>query len=361
MFASGGFGSFCRTYLDAPGTDDIIAEVRYNASEGELVFLHNGCSFEANEILHLIKGGTSKDKGDKKTRGKFGRGFLTTYLLSPTVKIMGQLYENSWFNFTLERNFIPGGEDESKDALAESLKRSLKAFEDSRSGNKPAIPEGFTTQFIFSICGSEAEKAVNEGIAALEQCAPYVVVFNRDFFSINIKKPDGTKCFRFNGEELVAPEIQQVTVVENDTEIEYLLAENKQQNISIAVRMRSNGENPVSLCSDKNIPKLFSDLPLVGTKSLSFPAVINGPDFSLPPDRDRVQFDKNQDMIEEACNLLVNLIEYAALERWDHVHQWAEIPYIESLPNQMGSGWEMCIKDLIEEIGLTPVSSYSIW
>ena len=87
--------------LDVPGTDDIIAEVRYNASEGELVFLHNGRSFEANEILHLIKGGTSKDKGDKKTRGKFGRGFLTTYLLSPTVKIMGQLYENSWFNFTL--------------------------------------------------------------------------------------------------------------------------------------------------------------------------------------------------------------------------------------------------------------------
>ena len=340
--------------LDVPGPDDIIAEVRYNASEGELVFLHNGRSFEANEILHLIKGGTSKDKGDKKTRGKFGRGFLTTYLLSPTVKIMGQLYENSWFNFTLERNFIPGGDDESKDALAKSLKRSLKDFEDSRSSNKPAIPEGFTTQFIFSICGSEAEEAVNEGIDALEQCASYVVVFNRDFFSINIKKPDRTKCFRLNGEKLVASGIQQVTVVENDTEIEYLLAENKQQNTSVAVRMRSNGEKSVSLRSDKTIPRLFSDLPLVGTKSLSFPAVINSPDFSLPPDRDRVQFDKNQDVIKEACNLLVNLIEHAALERWDHVHQWAEISYIESLPNQMGSGWEMCIKDLIEEIGLTP-------
>ena len=341
--------------LDVPGTDDIIAEVRYNASEGELVFLHNGRSFEANEILHLIKGGTSKDKGDKKTRGKFGRGFLTTYLLSPTVKIMGQLYENSWFNFTLERNFIPGGDDESKDALAKSLKRSLKDFEDSRSSNKPAIPEGFTTQFIFSICGSEAEKAVNEGIDALEQCAPYVVVFNRDFFSINIKKPDETKCFRFNGEKLVASGIQQVTVVENDTEIEYLLAENKQQNTSVAVRMRSNGEKSVSLPSDKTIPRLFSDLPLVGTKSLSFPAVINSPDFSLPPDRDRVQFDKNQGVIKEACNLLVNLIEHAALERWDHVHQWAEIPNTESLLRQMGPEWETCIKNLIKKIRQTPV------
>ena len=339
--------------LDARGTNDIIAEVRYNASKGELVFLHNGRGFEADEILHLIKGGTSKDKGDKETRGKFGRGFLTTYLLSPTVKIMGKLYENSWFNFTLERNFIPGGDNESKDALAESLKRSLENFEDFPD-NKPAIPEGFTTQFIFSICGSEAEEAVNEGIDALEQCAPYVVVFNRDFFSINIKKPDETKCFRFNGEELVASEIQQVTVVENDSEMEYLLA-GKQQKTSVAVRMRSNGENSVSLCSDKNIPKLFSDLPLVGTKSLSFPAVINGPDFSLPPDRDRVQFDKNQDMIEEACNLLVNLIEHAALERWDYVHRWAEIPNTEFLSQQMGPEWETCIKNLIKKIRQTPV------
>ena len=118
----------------------------------------------------------------------------------------------------------------------------------------------------------------------MEQCAPYVVVFNRDLFGINIKKSDRTKCFRFNDEKLVASEIRQVTVVENDTEMEYLLA-GKQQKTSVVVRMRSNGENPVSLSSDKSIPKLFSDLPLVGTKSLSFPAVINGPDFSLPPDR----------------------------------------------------------------------------
>jgi len=190
--------------LDARGTNDIIAEVRYDASKRELVFLHNGCRFEADEILHLIKGGTSKDKGGKETRGKFGRGFLTTYLLSPRVRIMGQLYENSWFNFILDRNFIPGGDYESKDALAKSLKQSLQAFEGSiTSENKPAIPEGFTTQFIFSIYGSEAEEAVNEGIDALEQCAPYVVVFNRDFSSINIKKPDRTKCFRFNDEKLV--------------------------------------------------------------------------------------------------------------------------------------------------------------
>lgn len=333
---------------DARGVDGITAEVRYNTKAGELVFLHNGRGFKANEIVHLIKAGTTKDEDDQETHGKFGRGFLTTHLLSPTVKIAGQLDDNSWFDFTLERD------NKSKDALAESLERSLSEFEDSRSSNKPAIPDNFTTQFTFPIRVPDAEEAVETGIDALEQCAPYVVVFNREFLSIKIKKPDETRCFKLNGvSQLEASEIQQVTVVENGTKMEYLLAQNQQQNTSVAVQMKSNEEKSVCLPVE-NIPKLFSAFPLVGTKSLSFPAIINNPNFSLPADRDRVQFDKNRNVFEEACNLLINLIEYAARDCWNHIHQWAEIPHTESLSEQMGSGWEGCIKNLIERICQAP-------
>ena len=334
---------------DASRADGIIAEVRYDAGKEELVFLHNGRGFKANEIVHLIKSGTTKDEDDQETHGKFGRGFLTTHLLSPTVKIMGQLDDNSWFNFILERD------NETKDTLDESLGRSLCAFENSISNNKPPIPEGFTTQFVYPICDPDAEEAVNAGIDALEQCAPYVGVFNREFFSINIKKPDRTKCFKFDGDsKLDASGIQQVTVIENDTKMEYLLAESKQQGTSVAVRIKSNEENSVCL-SVKDIPKLFSAFPLVGTNVLSFPAVINNPNFFLPADRDRVQFDKNRDIFEEAGNLLVNLIEHAALKRWDYVHRWAEIPNTKFLSQQMGPEWETCIKNLIEKIRQTPV------
>ena len=342
---------------DARGADGIKAEVRYNTTDRELIFLHNGRGFKADEIVHLIKAGTTKDKNEdgQETYGKFGRGFLTTHLLSPTVKIAGQLYNSSWFNFTLERNFIPGGDNESKDSLAESLQGSLNAFDKSRSDdNKPAIPEGFTTQFIFPIHGTESERAVEEGIDLLKQCAPYVVVFNRRFFSINIKESDKTWCFKLNGDsELDTSGIRQVTVMENDTKKEYLLAENKQQKTSVAIRMKSNAEKPVCL-EVGEIPRLFTSFPLIGTELLSFPAVINNPDFLLPANRDGVQFDKNQLIFEEACNLLINLIKHAAFEGWNHVHQWVRIPRTEALSGQMGPGWELCIKDLIERIRLTP-------
>ena len=333
---------------DARGTDGIIAEVRYDASKGELVFLHNGRGFKAGEIVHLIKAGTTKDEDDQKTHGKFGRGFLTTHLLSPTVEISGQRANGKWFDFTLKRD------NKNKDTLEKSLKGSLDAFDASKLDNPPAIPEGFTTQFIFPIRHLDAKKAVKAGIDALEQCAPYVVIFNREFLSIKIKKPDETRCFKRNGVQQLASEIQQVTVVENDAEMEYLLAKRKHQETSVAVRMRSNRENPVCLKLEKNIPRLFSAFPLVGTHSLSFPAVINDPNFSVPTDRDGVQFDKNKDVFKEACNLLVNLVEHAALERWDYVHRWAEIPNTEFLSQQMGPEWETCVKSLINRIDQTP-------
>ncbi|MDE0316613.1 MAG: ATP-binding protein [Candidatus Poribacteria bacterium] len=333
---------------DARRTDGITVEVRYNTREGDLVFLHNGRGFKASEIVHLIKAGTTKDEDDQETHGKFGRGFLTTHLLSPTVKIAGQLEDNSWFDFTLERN------NKSKDTLAESLKQSLDAFEESISDYKPVIPDGFTTQFIFPICEVEAEKAVKAGIDVLEQCAPYVIVFNREFISININKPEKTKCFKFNGcSKLDESGIQQVTVAENEANMKYLLAQNEQQKTSVAVQIKSNGDKPVCL-SVENIPKLFSAFPLVGTNLLSFPAVINNPNFLLPTARDTLQFDKNRDFIEEACNLLIKLIKYAAFECWNHVHRWTEIPYSDSLPEQLGPDWEECIKNLINRICQTP-------
>lgn len=340
---------------DARGPDGIIAEVRYNAEEEKLVFLHNGRGFKAGEIVHLIKAGTTKDEDDQKTHGKFGRGFLTTHLLSPRVEIAGQLSNGKWFDFTLERD------NKTKDTLLESLKGSLAAFDKSKSNNKPAIPEGFTTQFMFPIRHLDAEEAVKAkeavkaGIDALKQCAPYVIIFNREFLSIKIKEPDETRYFKRNGvPQLEASEIQQVTVVENDAEMEYLLAKSKHQETSVAVRMRSNRENLVCLKLEKNIPKLFSAFPLVSTHSLSFPAVINNPEFFLPVDRDRVQFNKNRDVFEEACNLLVNLIERATLEGWDHIHQWANFPNTEYLSQQMGTEWETCIKNLIDRIDQTP-------
>ena len=62
----------------------------------------------------------------------------------------------------------------------------------------------------------------------------------------------------------------------------------------------------------------------------------------------------NQDVIKEACELLVSLIKDAASKGWNHVHRWIKIPSPEKLENQV---WlrNQIKEELIEKIRKTRV------
>lgn len=338
-----------------PNGDKLIIEVEYRTEE-KLIFLHNGRGFKPNEIAHLVKSGTTKNSTDEKTQGKFGRGFLTTHLLSSTVDIAGLLDTDKvrkWFDFTLERD------NESQKVLAKALERSRKAFIHSRTPNKPAIPHRFTTQFVFPIHKPGAKEAVTSGLDTLEQCAPYVIAFNQEFSSIKIKRPDRTLCFEYLPSDV--SQIGQITVSENKngkfSERQYLLASSEKKT-SVAVPIELNGDSSIS-SSVENTPRLYSAFPLVGTDSYSFPAIINNPDFSLPPDRDGVQLDggdpeslNNRTIVEESCEMLVRLLKNAASKHWnhEHLHRWTEIPNADHLALQTKSELKNCLRKLIEQI-----------
>jgi hypothetical protein len=73
----------------APPVDNhLIAEVKYRP--GKLIFSHNGRSFKASEVAHLIASGSTKYEDDEAI-GEFGSGFLTTHLLSLEIEVLGQL------------------------------------------------------------------------------------------------------------------------------------------------------------------------------------------------------------------------------------------------------------------------------
>ena len=337
-----------------PNGNKLIVEVEYRTEE-KLIFLHNGRGFKPNEIAHIVKSGTTKDS-DEKTQGKFGRGFLTTHLLSSRVDIAGLLEtdkEEKWFDFALERNHEP------QEALVKSLKQSQDAFIDSIRIDKPAIPDPFTTQFIFPIHKPGAKEAVKSGLDTLEQCAPYVIAFNQEFSSINIKRPDRTLCFEYLPSDV--SQIGQITVSENKngefSKRQYLLTSSEKKT-SIAVPIELNGDSSISL-SVENTPRLYSAFPLVGTDTYNFPAVINNPDFFLPPDRDGIQLDggdraslDNKAIFEESCEMLVRLLKNTASKRGnhEHLHRWVGIPNTDHRPLSTESELKNCLKKLIEQI-----------
>ncbi len=339
--------------------NSLTVEVKYNP--GELVFLHNGRGFNMDEIIHLIFHGSTKDENPD-ALGQFGSGFLTTHLLSWEIQVSGLLDNKQWFDFPLVR--IP----DSPRALSESMNHAEKAFLTSLIFSRPeSIPFPFTTRFAYPVRGKDAEKAVEAGIEMLKQCAPYVVVFNEEFASINIKTRNETRCFEVpERPPLDTSGIpQQITVTENwnenSSETEYLLTIGRKKT-SVAVPLKS-GSNSTECLPIEKTPRLFLGFPLVGTEGFSFPCVINSFNFTALEDRDGVflgQSDNetnrtNQTIIEEAHDLLLKMLRFAGSEGWNHVHLLANVPPIQP-QNGLNTDWlkEHIQPKFIEEIRQIP-------
>ena len=328
--------------------------------EGELAFLHNGSGFTRDQISRLIYHGSTKFELEG-TIGQFGSGFLTTHLLSSKIDVSGFLNDGRSFEFRLERET---GSIQSLVALMD------KAWEDFNPSDKPltvAMPPGFTTRFAYP-AGMGTARAVEQGIATLKQCAPFVVVFNPEFSTISIKSADSATKFEVKERTLLEKDGPQlVTVAETDGEIhrerKYLLAHREKDSVAIPLSM-SEGS---SICLPlDDIPRLFLGFPLVGTENFSFPAVINSFRFAPTEPRDGVSLwrseevenaanQANQAVLEEACGLLVDMLQFVALSGWSNAYRLAEIPNI--LPQKCVN--EDKLRDflkefLIEKIRQTP-------
>ena len=174
--------------LDASTAHDDLLNVKIEYNREELIFWHNGSSFKAKQIFNLIYHGSTKTNQEE-TIGEYGSGFLTTHLLSPEIKVSGQLDNRQWFNFSLTRK------SDSPDELLNLMDEAWENFKKSLSTQEPSTPNRFTTRFVYPIIGTEAEEAVEKGIETLEECAPYVVAFNPKFSGININSHTQTLCF----------------------------------------------------------------------------------------------------------------------------------------------------------------------
>ena len=311
---------------DASADDDTHLVASVELGDGELVFQHNGRGFTMEEVAHLIYHGSTKLE-DEKTIGQYGSGFLTTHLLSPAIDVSGQLNDGSPFKFRLKR------EISSAKALSESMDQAWNEFD----GSESATSDIFTTRFRYPI-EEDAVGAVEEGMETLKRCAPFVVVFNRQFRRIDIESPEGTTSFEVIERTPMQQEgFQTVTVGISDhgilSERKYLLSEGVRVSVTVPIEQTDAGAVCLPL---GDIPRLFLGFPLIGTETFSFPAVVNSFAFTPTENRDGVYLGQsddaanqtNQAVVKEACELHVKLIEFVTNAGWINTHTLADVPPI---------------------------------
>lgn len=333
------------------GPSSLIVSVE--CKNGELVFLHNGRKFTEDDVAHLIYHGSTKLEIEG-TIGQFGSGFLTTHLLSKKIQISGSLTDDQFFDFWLER------ETSSIASLHTSMDEAWKNFNPSSSPLEVGIPSQFTTRFRYPI-SEEASDELSEGISNLKKCAPFVVVFNKEFSAINIESSTNAASFKVEERKALGEDrLQLVTVTETNggtqQKREYLLAQ--RDTVSVAIPLDKSKDEPTCLPLD-DVPRLFLGFPLVGTETFSFPAVINSFRFTPTENRDGVYLgqsdnranQENQSSIEVACELLMELLQFAASSGYRNIYRLANVPAIPE-STQINSKWlKNCLEaELISKI-----------
>ena len=309
----------------------LVASITYE--QDELVFQHNGCRFTDKEICHLIYHGSTKVEDNDATIGKFGSGFLATHLLSSEIEVTGQLKDGREFKFRLMR------EQGSIEDLLASMDKSWDEFNDSLSDPPYGkMGDEFTTIFRYPVLPSSAD-VVERGIETLQQCIPFVAVFNQEFSCIKVKLQEATTRFEVQKRVLLTNEgLQEVTVRKSRNgrreDNKYLLARNLQTSVAFPLQPAGDSFECLPI---KGIPRLFLGFPLLGTENFSFPAVINCFNFTPTEDRDGIYLwqgsDKanntNQSAVEEACELLIRLLQYSASSGWSNIYTLANVPSIQ--------------------------------
>ncbi|MDE0188748.1 MAG: hypothetical protein OXN80_06585 [bacterium] len=320
----------------------LVAKVHVNSRE--LVFQHNGLGFTPDEVAHLIYHGSTKLEDENKI-GQYGSGFLTTHLLSPQIDVSGQLNDGSPFNFRLKR------EVGSTKALSDSMDRAWGDFDVTTDvgADRQIIDVGrdsFTTRYRYPI-DEDSAGAVKEGIDILKRCAPFVVVFNRQFRRIIIESPDGTTSYEVIDRISLNKGLQRITVGINENgslfERTFLIADNIQTSVAFPVEPTDHGLMCLPI---ENVPRLFLGFPLVGTETFSFPAVINSLVFTPTENRDGVYLGQsddsanqtNQSVVEEACTLHIKLLDFVAHAGGLNTYRLAEIPPITE-QTWLNSAW----------------------
>ncbi|CDW76883.1 histidine kinase [Stylonychia lemnae] len=343
--------------------------VKFRLTKNYLEFSHNGKAFNLEDIINLIEQGSSKERLNSETYinenqgklnqiktnqtianssntrqkiGKFGTGFLTTYILSKRVKVIGVFKHESddsnqgesipefrEFELTLNRDA------EHIDWMVRQIQESSQIFKElSHLDTIQDYEEGenLDTKFIYELNDQTRENAV-KGLEVLRNAMPYILLLNRAIHSITIENKIQQSCQIY---EVYADELKshQKTIkigkkvfplsilqfyIDKEEKSELLLIEGEKSSLSCEIKFE---DGYYVIKKDSDIPLVFVDFPLFGFDALLASIVFNSRQLKPNEKRTGLILDQgtkgkqNKEIFQEMVKLYQILIDFALIQNF---------------------------------------------
>jgi hypothetical protein len=280
-------------------------KVKIAIDSNSISFSHSGNPFELDDILSLIVQGTSKAAKEGKT-GRFGTGFMTTYLLSKEVEITGRLTNNQGcFKFLLNRNAS------SNDEFYKRQIESNEAFEESFEEESYLGDSVFQTRFVYQL-DDLGKQTANTGLKSLDDLIPFTQLFNNQVESVIVVKDGKETTYhqRFITDVKVGDDIVREwsleTIVDNSIFKQVSAYTVTKDDFEIAILTEKDGSVEYLSRVNDEVPRLFLTFPLIGTEEIGIPFIINSNHFDLRVEREGVYLkDSKEDETENVNRRII--------------------------------------------------------
>lgn len=349
--------------------DVILKEgkVQISLEDKQVTFSHNGSPFLHHHLLALLSQRSTKSHSisdvekeeffnklfseeiiDENTvqeflsiSGRFGTGFMTTYLLSKKITL-SSIYKTEdnvrYFTIPLDRDA------ETEPEMKSKVKDSFSSFTELEQSNSPDkivadYIEGSKcyTEFKYEFEGGGVNKA-ELGILDLHNSIPYTLCFVEKITSIEIvERGLLTTYSRIDSKPYGKINIITIEKITADVKeiIEIAKASARYDSLSVAIKVKATEDKKKYSIQplESHLPKQFISFPLVGSELFPFPVIVNSPMFN-PFDNTRSHLclnvtqsedfnrkvELNRNLLIKALELYKVLLEEACLNEWENIH-----------------------------------------
>ncbi|WP_323419783.1 sacsin N-terminal ATP-binding-like domain-containing protein [Clostridium tyrobutyricum] len=350
-------------------TGKVKIRIYLDKEKKKIFFFHNGKAFTTENLVYLIEQVSTKDRtmdGDDRKSGKFGTGFLTTHLLSETVKISGLVIDRNkdlaHFCITLDRT------GRTKSEIIESIHRSIEQLNDFTSVDDWKIVDqnDYNTVFEYDLDDNGLEVAM-EGLKNLRISAPYVLSMLHDIEEIRIDPIGDVYAYKTDYDcELKNAAVYEIESQINEEKQKSYILNLTEENVTISVMFDEKEGNIIIKPYDKEQPKLFCDFPLVGTDDFPFPVIISSPYFNPTEPRDGIfltskskieeEIKENRQILVRGCELYKCLLQYVSRKSWRGIYNITKLDRYE-IKEWYDDKW---IKDKIVDVCKKTILSTAI-
>lgn len=339
--------------------------IEITLTEQSVEFSHNGSPFQQNQLLALLSQTSTKatnytddeklsflksietdDQLDNEkakefldTSGKFGTGFMTTYLLSRKINLESLYSMNgSRFPFKLSLDRHAEKPDEMKDKVRQSFNEFTDLERSIQSNNLIADKEqsgSYTTKFIYEFePNSKGIKVAEIGVLDLHNSIPYTLSFIENIDQVSVNEKGKITIYRRMNPEVIKDisisRIRKEVQGEQPELIEIAKVSSKYNSLTIAVPVECIGGNKYRILFPSDVtPRQFISFPLIGSEFFPFPVIINSPLFNPNDSRSYIklndpdEFNKmvqlNRKLFEKAIELYKILINTTIEFDWENI------------------------------------------